>query len=587
VKTNFKLRKNSTPIPSLTRLRILVGFIFLAFVLVEIRLFYWQVFKANNLQAEANRQYQKLIINTGKRGSIYTSDDHLLVGNQKVYRLFTEPPLISESADKIHNQIFNLLLETNDEFKEATQEANKKEIKEEFSEFVKGKLEINDKKWVGILSGIDEKTKENLEKLEIAGLGFDPYYERFYPEASMAAHITGFVGQDKDGLPLGYFGVEGALNKELSAKTNKEITSTFAFKKEKDKKTNGRDITLTIRRDVQFMVETELKKALKLYGAKAGEIIVMEPKTGKIIALASFPNYNQKDFYKFSPELYRNPSVSSFYEPGSTFKVITMAAGIDTKSITPEMECDNCASPRRIDKYTIRTWNDVYNPNINMTDALAKSDNIAMIFAEEKIGKENFIKYVKDFGFGQKTTNDLQEDSSPSFPEKWGIVELATRSFGQGISASSLQIIRAVNTISNKGLMVQPQIVEKVSNVQTGEEIFTSTIELAQIVSPETAETVVGMMVESANKGEAQWIASDSYLVAGKTGTSQIPNSDGGYEEDKTVASFIGFAPADNPQFIMLTKLVEPTLSPWASETATPLWYKIADKLILMLEVTL
>lgn len=582
MRTDFNSRKKSKPAKTLLRAHLLLVTLFLAFLLVEFRLFYWQVIKGNRLEAQANQQYERLTVNTGKRGSIYTSDGHLLVGNEKVYRLFAEPQLYQESQEKIFQQISNILLELNTDYKEATEEAKKEETKKEFESFLKNKLAINDKRWVGIISGVTENLKTKIENLKISGLGFDPYYQRFYPEASMAAHVTGFVGKDEDGEAIGYFGVEGSLNKELSAKKNKEITSSFSFDDDLSRKINGRDITLTIRRDIQFLIETELKLAIEKYGASSGEVIVMEPQTGKVLGLAACPNYDQKNFYKFPPDFYKNPSVTNFYEPGSTFKVLTVAIGLDNGVITPETECDKCDKPRTIGKYTIRTWDDVYHPNITMTDALAKSDNIAMIFAREKIGKDNFINYIKQFGFGQKITNDLQEDTSPSFPDKWGEIELATRSFGQGISATSIQVIRAINSIANQGMMVQPQFIEKVTDKETGQEIETKTIDLAQVVSPETAKKVTKMMIESANHGEAQWIASKDYLVAGKTGTSQVIDDQGGYDDEKTIASFIGFAPADHPKFIMLTKLNEPTVSPWAAETAAPLWYKIADKLILM-----
>ncbi|NCN87541.1 MAG: penicillin-binding protein 2 [Candidatus Pacebacteria bacterium] len=584
MRTDFNSKKKHKSPQSLLRARILVGIIFLIFIGVQARLFYWQIIKGTTLEVQASKQYEKLIINTGKRGSIYTSDDHLLVGNEKVYRLFAEPHLYKESQDKINKQISDLLLDLNQEYKEATESALREQLEDEFDTFLEEKLSIRDKKWVGIISGVNEEVKSQIEALNISGLGFDPYFQRFYPEASMAAHVTGFVGKDENGEAIGYFGVEGSLNKELSAKTDKQLQSSFTLDDSLQNKINGRDVTLTIRRDVQFLIENELKAAIEKYQAKSGEVIVMEPQTGKVLGLASYPNYDQKQFYKYPTELYKNPSISNFYEPGSTFKSLTVAIGIDQNTIKPETECDVCAEARTIGKYTIKTWNDVYNPNINMTDALAKSDNTAMIFIEEQIGSNNFIDYIKRFGFGQNVTNDLQEDSTPSFPDKWGPVELATRSFGQGISATSLQVIRAINTIANGGLMVQPQFIEKVTDVETNQVIDSEVIELEQIISKETAETVTKMMIEAANHGEAQWIATSDYLVAGKTGTSQVVKDTGGYDDEKTIASFIGFAPADHPKFIMLTKLNEPTTSPWAAETAAPLWYKISDKLILMLE---
>lgn len=583
MRTDFtKKQKPKQKERSLRSLFLLI-IIFLAFLGVEARLFYWQVLKGTKLEVEANRQYERLVIDTGKRGSIFTADGHLLVGNEKVYRLFAEPYLYSENKEKMIKQLQPILLKMNLDYQKATDSALREKIEDEMEKFLDSKLAISDKKWVGITSGLSDELKKEIENLEIKGLGFDPYYQRYYPEASMAAHITGFVGKDDLGTPVGYFGVEGSLNKELSAKENKSFQSNFNIVDEINNKVNGRDVSLTIRRDVQFLIEEELKNAMEKYGAPSGEVIVMEPKTGKILGSASYPNYEQKYFYKYPTEFYKNPSISNFYEPGSTFKSLTVAIGLDTEAITPETICDKCDKARKIDKYTIKTWNDTYNPNINMTDALAKSDNTAMIFVEERVGADSFIEYIKKFGFGQNVTTDLQEDTTPSFPDKWGPVELATRSFGQGISATTLQMVRAINAIANKGMMIQPQFIEKVTDPNTGQEIHSEVIELDQVISEETAQKVTTMMIESANHGEAQWLATEEYLIAGKTGTSQVIDDKGGYDEEKTIASFIGFAPADNPKFIMITKLNEPQTSPWAAETAAPLWYSIADKLILML----
>jgi cell division protein FtsI/penicillin-binding protein 2 len=260
---------------------------------------------------------------------------------------------------------------------------------------------------------------------------------------------------------------------------------------------------------------------------------------------------------------------------------LTVAAGIDTGVISETTECDSCAGPRTIGKYTLRTWNDQYTPNITMEDALAKSDNTAMIFIAEKLGADRFQEYLKKFGIGQSTQVELQEDTTPPFPSKWGPVELATISFGQGISTNTLQIVKAVSAIANKGVLVKPRLIEKVIDSSQGEELEVKTQELGQVIKPETAERVTRMMVYAAQHGEAQWIVSKTHEVAGKTGTSQVAEA-GQYLEDKTIASFIGFSPPDNPKFIMMVKLVAPQSSPWAAETAAPLWYKIADRLYLL-----
>ncbi len=219
-----------------------------------------------------------------------------------------------------------------------------------------------------------------------------------------------------------------------------------------------------------------------------------------------------------------------------------------------------------------------------MEQALAKSDNTAMMYITDLLGADRFKTYVQKFGIGHTLGIELQEDTSTPFPQKWGPVELATISFGQGISTNSLQITNAVAAIANGGSLMRPMLVSSVEDTVSNESIEIKPQTIRQVVSPQTASTVTNMMITAAQSGEAQWTSSKSHTIAGKTGTSQVANA-GGYDENKTIASFIGFAPPENPKFIMLVKLTEPTTSPWAAETAAPLWYKIASKLFLLLQI--
>ncbi|MBU0578424.1 penicillin-binding protein 2 [Patescibacteria group bacterium] len=584
-------RSHSTLAKTPARNKIILIGIYLGLLTVLFRLFYWQIIKGSWLKSAALDQYERTLITQGQRGHIYTNDSHLLVGNTTRYHLVSYPYLLEKSPAEISQAILPLLLNDLEEYKESTDEAKKKELKTQLAVKIEQQLNKNDAKWVSLLPNLSEKTKIDLSALNIVGLDFEQNMIRLYPEASMAAHITGFVGKNEQGQPIGYFGIEGALNKELSGKKRKTTFSTdalgFSFlglNSAKTSSTQGRDVTLTIQRDIQALVESALQKGLEQYGAKAGEVIIINPQTGEILALAAEPKFDQSTYNKFEQYLYKNPTLNNMFEPGSILKILTVASGIDSGVINPETKCTNCDKPRVIGKYTIRTWNDEYHPEINITNALAKSDNIAMIFVAEKMGSEIFKKYLEDFGIGEKLDIELSGDTDTPFPEKWGPVELATRSFGQGISTTSLQMIRAVATIANQGIMMQPQIIKKVQDPNE-DEIIVYPKKVRQVISPETAQQVTEMMVNAAKSGEAQWTYSKTHSVAAKTGTSQIPAQKGGYQKDATIASFIGFAPPENPQFLMLVKLIEPQSSPWAAETAAPLWYKIAEKLFLSLNI--
>lgn len=581
-------RRSATTQPPATRLKlVLIAFYVLIFCIIA-RLYYWQIVKRSSLQVAAQQQYQRTVTAQGSRGKIFTADKYLLVDNTTVYRVFAQPKLIEQPPTEVRDKLLPLLLPESREYEKATGEA-KLAIETDLKDSLLRKLEQKDSNWESLFRQVSSETKQKIETLNIFGIGFDPYEVRQYPQASMAATITGFVGKNDQGEDTGYFGIEGALNRELSGKENTQIWHKNALGLvgilEGEPAQNGRNITLTVRRDVQHLLEQMLAKGLERYGAKAGEIIVMDPQTGAILGLATFPSYDPRFFYEYEPALYRNPSIANTFEPGSTFKVLTVAAGIDANVITPETQCPNCAGPRTIGKYTIKTWNNEYHPDISMSDALAKSDNVAMIYVAEELGADSLQEYLHKFGIGRQTVPDLQEDYDTPFPEKWGPVELATISFGQGVSTTSLQLVRAVSAIANQGVMMQPQIVAAVTNPLTGETITSEPREAARVISPQAAQSVTQMMVHAAEKGEAQWIAAKgTHTVAGKTGTAQIAVN-GQYDPEKTIASFIGFAPASNPRFIMLVKLTEPQSSIWASETAAPLWYDIAQKLYLLLNI--
>lgn len=553
------------------------------FIIIFLRLGYWQIVRSESLRAIADTQYQQTITLDGSRGTITTADGYTLVGNTTVYRLFAEPHLFEKSIEEIVEKITPILDQSPAEDLTST---------ENLRNYLTSRLyEYQDKKWVGLQSNITEAQREALTNLDLPGLGFDPYEVRDYPEASMASHIVGFVGKDSQGLDKGYFGIEGALDKELAKRSNKHRVTTnpfgFFFLNTSGLKqaATGRNVKLTIRRDVQYLAETELQKALDKYGASSGEIIILDPKTGAILANATAPTYHPAHFNEFEPQLYSNPVVSDTYEPGSTFKVLTVAAGIELGMINPNTRCPSCAGPRKIDKYTIKTWNEEYHPDITMTEALAKSDNIAMVYIADLLGTDRFKKFLSEAGIGDHTTLDLEEDSNTPFPQKWGPVELATRSFGQGIVVTSMQLVRAIAAFANDGVMMQPQIVSEVYDPATHQTFEVEPTPVRQLVSEETAQLVTSMMVTAAEEGEAQWLKNTSLEVAGKTGTAQVANlEEGGYYEDKTIASFIGFAPASDPAFVMLVKLTEPTTSPWAAETAAPTWYSVAEKLFILLD---
>jgi cell division protein FtsI/penicillin-binding protein 2 len=300
--------------------------------------------------------------------------------------------------------------------------------------------------------------------------------------------------------------------------------------------------------------------------------------------MASQPTYDPANFQDYEQNLYKNPVISEAYEPGSTFKVLVMSAALNEKVVTPETRCTICDGPYKVDKYYINTWNHKYYPNQTLTEVLEHSDNVGMVFVSQKLGKEKMLDYFDKFGIGKKTGIDLQDEASVPLKnrDEWSIVDTSTASFGQGLVVTGIQMIRAVSALANGGMLVEPHMASEIVGQNKSLEIKSKTSE--KFLNTEAVADITRMMVEAVDKGEAKWAKPAGFQIAGKTGTAQIPVS-GHYDETKTIASFVGFAPANNPKFIILTYLREPTSSPWGSETAAPLFFQIAKKLLIYYDI--
>lgn len=551
--------------------------VLVAFVLLT-RLAYWQIWKHDELSAIAFQQYQQRLELPAERGTILDRSGYVLAGNEELYTLFAQPHLLEKSSSEVASAVAPVLVDAS-----ATDSAQQRIA---WQDLIQNRLNP-EKRWVSLATSLTREQKTAIQELGIYGLGFDPVMTRTYPDASVAAHILGFVGKDDQGLNQGYFGVEGYYDRELRGRPGKResqrsvsgLPLLAASEVRETSATAGRTLRLTIDKALQSTVEKELVAGVERYGAESGEIIIMNAKTGAILAMAAVPSYDPSRFIEFDTQTYRNPLVSNLYEPGSTFKVLTVAAGIESGVINPDTTCPVCAQPRVINGFSIKTWNEVYNPGVNMRDALAKSDNTAMVYIQDLIGKQKMIEWWEKFELNEKTGVDLQGEAVATWraPNRWSDIDVATSTFGQGIAVTSVQLVRAVAAIANGGELVQPHVVDAVRENNEWQE-FTLP-EPSRVLSQATSDTVTDMMVYSAEQGDAKWTSSRLVSVAGKTGTAQIADA-GTYLEDKTLASFIGFAPAEDPEFVMLVLLRAPTTSPWGSETAAPLWYRILPAVV-------
>lgn len=542
-----------------------LSIILLFFLLVVFRLFYWQIVKASELSALGQLQYGTAIKIIPKRGEIKTSDNFPLASNKITYQLFANPKEVKDKEEVAKSLSGLLKIDTAS---------------------VSSQLTL-DKFWVPIKDGINLETKNKIEKLNLSGVGFTEQYKRFYPEASVAAHLLGFVGKDENGSDKGYFGLEGYYDRLLRGEEGIATQVKDALGRPILAKlstatggSNGKNLILSVDRAIQFLAEQKLKSGIERYGARGGMVGIMNPKTGEIIALSSLPTFDPRQYNKYTEELFRNTFISDLYEPGSTFKPIIMSSALDSKVVKPETKCNICSGPISIGGFDIHTWNDKYRPNISMLETIQHSDNTGMVFVAKKLGLDRAILYLDKFGIGKNTGVDLQGEVSGVLKskEQWYEVDLATTAFGQGISITPIELLSAISAIANEGKRMEPHVVSAVEN-EDGSVIKIPSKVSSHPIKPETAKMMTEIMVNAVNKGEASWTRLKGYRIAGKTGTASIPIA-GHYDPNQTIASFVGFAPADNPKFVMLVIVDRPTTSIYGAETAAPIFFDIAHSLL-------
>lgn len=526
------------------------------------------------MQSQAEKQHFTDTKIDAVRGNIFFSDGFILASSNPVFTLYGLPKVLSKEEKVKNSYLLAKVLLTDP----AEADALAKELIDKLSQ---------DLYWVQLRKNVSIEEKKQIEGLDLQGFGFEERRNRFYPEGSSSAHLLGFLGSDSKGASKGYFGVEGYFDGELKGvpgliRNEKDalglpiMIGNFFTNKVK----NGKDLVLNVDRSVQFIVERELKKGIEKYGAKAGSVVVMDPKTGGILALASFPNYDPAEYFKYPREYYKNSIVADQYEPGSTFKVLVMASAINEDVVKPDTKCDTCAGPISLGGFTIRTWNNKYYPDTTLKEVIIHSDNTGMVFTAQKLGLDKFYSYIEKFGFGEPTDIDLQDESSPDIRPKINFkeIDLATSSFGQGIAVTPIQMIRAVAAIANGGNLMEPHVVKEIRDERGIFEVKPKVIR--QVLKESSAQMIKEMMVAAVEEGEARVFRPKGFKIAGKTGTAQIPVA-GHYDANKTIASFVGFAPADDPKFVMLVRYDEPSSSIFGSETAAPTFFAIAKQLFL------
>ncbi|MEA1909908.1 MAG: penicillin-binding protein 2 [Patescibacteria group bacterium] len=428
--------------------------------------------------------------------------------------------------------------------------------------------------------GVEEK--DAILELDLDGVVFRTEEYRYYPEDNLASHILGFVNRDR----VGQYGVEGYLTQELSgisgiAEVEKSsLGSQITIgRRNITLAEDGADVVLTIDRAVQYFVEKKLKESVEEHEATGGTVIIMEPNTGRIIAMAAYPDFNPNFYNEFPLENFTNSNVSLVYEPGSVFKVLTMAAGIDAGLVAPNTVYTD-EGELTIGEDTIRNADLKAHGKQTMTQVLEKSLNTGAVFVVEKLGRQLFYKYLIDFGFGTITNVGLSGEVAAGVRpfRSWPELDMASMSFGQAIAVTPMQLLASVGVIANQGKLMQPHVVDKIVYPSGAVSIDDKIVK--EVIKPQTAQLVSAMMVNVVEKGHGKSAGVPGYRVAGKTGTAQIAKNTGGYEKDYTIGTFVGFAPVEKPRFVMLTRIDRPEGTKFAESSAAPLFGDIAKFLV-------
>ena len=569
------------------RIKFVHGLFLIAIILILGRLVYWQFFSTYARQAQDILKESEI---PASRGEIYASDGFPLVANQEAYLVFANPSGLAQNPKEVAKALAPYLISEkfatqSAQLSEGEQKLKEEEIKKKEADLAV-KLESKNLVWIQLARKVPRDIKEKIEKLTISGIGFEKDEKRLYPEASMAAQLLGFVGFDKFGRDVGYFGIEGFWDRILKGKSGRLGQEKDPFglpilvgKYRPIPPKKGSALYLSIDRTIQFIVEKKLAQATEKYGAREGTVIIADPKRGQILAMTTYPGYDPSLRLEYEENLYRNPAVADTFEPGSIFKLVTMSAALETGAVQPSTRCP-CQGSVQIAGFEISTWNKKYHPDSTMTEIIQNSDNVGMTFVAQRLKVERLYEFINRFGFGKLTGIDLQEEA-PGFvrlKDQWREIDLATASFGQGIAVTPIQMVQAVTTIANGGKLIPPRIAVKIISEKKEEEAESD--QERQVISAKTASQITEMMVNAVAKGEARAFAPKGYRIAGKTGTAQIPVA-GHYDPNKTIASFVGFAPADDPRFVMFVRFSQPSTSPYGSETAAPTLFEIAKELFV------
>jgi len=553
-----------------TRIRIIIigGFFALLFAAVSAQAFKLQILKHGDMVKRAERQHLREVPLTPARGVIMDCNANNLAVSLEMYSCYAERRNM-EDIDRTAVLLAPLLGRPAREIAKKIKKA---------------------KNFTWLSRRLPPEKAEKIKALKLKGIGFAAETKRYYPNSEVAAHVIGFTGIDPSGLD----GVELRYDSVILGNIGYLVTERDALGRDIAPKAEvvknpsaGKNVVLTLDKNIQYIAERELGKAVISSKAKSGVAIVMEPHTGKVLAMANYPTFNPNSFYRYSHANLRNRAVVDSFEPGSTFKTFLIAAALEEKLVKPSdvFNCEN--GSYSIGRHTVHDTHKY--GHISVSDILKYSSNIGAAKIGFKLGNERLARHLRNFGFGAKTGIDLPSESPGLIRDnqRWYAVDLATISFGQGISASPIQLAAAISSIANGGHLMKPYIVERIVDDNGNVDQKFEPQVVRRVISADTAWKVTQMMeTVTAPGGTGLNAAVDGFRVAGKTGTAQKADPvTHRYSASKRTGSFVGFVPADNPKLTILVIIDEPRTSSYGGVIAAPAFRGIAHNALAYLKV--
>ena len=552
---------------SLLRIYILMGIFALALCALVARLFDIQILQHHLLAGLAERQYQKTVELRGKRGTIYDRRMRELALSVDRESVYLNPNEFSKQPEALHHLARVLAL------KEAT---------------ILEKMQ-SDRQFVWLKRQASPEESATLRSLGLKGVGFVTESQRFYPKRALAGQVIGFVGTDETGLE----GVEHSRESTLAGEAVRVMLDRdargrpIALRSETlGQLPQGRDLVLTLDERIQFIAERELRAQVRRTAALGGVVVVMDPFTGEILALANASVFDPTRFREASPKMWRERSITDTFEPGSTLKALLTAAALEERLVRPDDMLFGEQGSIQVANSVIRDhekfgW-------LTFREVIEKSSNVGVIKVGQRLGKERYYDYLVRFGVGSQTGVDFPGEASGLLrpPHQWSEVSLASLSIGQELAVTPLQLVTAFSALANGGMLVRPHLVKAVfSNGEVVQE--TAPVHVRRVISEPTARQVTNILQGVVLRGTGKEASVEGYAVAGKTGTAQkFDAALGRYSTQKTVASFVGYLPAERPRVAILVSLDEPQEDmAWGSVAAAPVFSAIARPAMRYLRV--